>query len=876
MALFGSHRRSLLFLIVLFLTGAASIAAPRAYPLDSVVDAEVRQRAAQDGRVRVIAQLQLARGRHVAEGVLSHGEIQAQRMDIATTRTQLLARLAGRSHRVLHEYATVPLLAVEVSADGLQELEAAGGLVQRIHIDTLNAPSLPESVPLTGTDQAWSRGFDGTGRAVAILDTGVDSTHPFLSGKVVEEACYSSTTSSSVSVCPNGQNQQIGPGAGVSCPVNGCYHGTHVAGIAAGNGAGAGVTFSGMAKGAQIMAVQIFSRFDSASSCGGSPPCVLAWTSDIIAGLERVYAVRGTRNIAAANLSLGSGGATTACDTDPTKPIIDNLRSAGIATVVAAGNGGLTNGLNSPACISTAISVGATTKSDGVASFSNVSPLMSLFAPGVNIYSSVTGGAFGYASGTSMATPHVTGAWAVLKQAAPTASVDRVLSALQDTGIRISDTRTGGTVTKGRINVAAALTALTGTATLTASPTTVAPSGVVTAAWSGIVAPTPTDWMGLFVPGASDGAYRAWLYVSCSQSPGAARAAGACAIPLPSGVGPGTYELRLFASNGFARLATSATFTVVAPSTVGLSESPTTAAAGASVTATWSSIPSPTSTDWIGLYSPGTGDSSYLAWLYVNCSQSPGAAAAAGSCAFPLPGALGPGTYELRLFAGNGFTRLATSPPFTVTAVAGGVVLTESPTTVSAGGSVTAAWSGIASPTSTDWIGLFMPGAPDTSLLAWNYVGCSQTAAAARAAGSCPFVIPGSIGAGTYELRLFPNNGYTRFATSTSFTVTSTGVSLSATPTSVAAGSSVIVTWGGIAAPSAADWIGLYTSGAPNNSFVGWLYVSCSQIPGIARSAGACSVPIPSNVAAGGYELRLFANNGYTSLATSNALVVTR
>src|SRR5205823_3619468 len=131
---------------------------------------------------------------------------------------------------------------------------------------------------------------------------------------------------------------------------------------------------------------------------------------------------------------------------------------------------------------------------------------------------------------------------------------------------------------------------------------------VVTAAWSGIVAPTPTDWMGLFVPGASDGAYRAWLYVSCSQSPGAARAAGACAIPLPSGVGPGTYELRLFASNGFARLATSATFTVVAPSTVGLSESPTTAAAGASVTATWSSIPSPTSTDWIGLYSPGTGD----------------------------------------------------------------------------------------------------------------------------------------------------------------------------------------------------------------------------------------------------------------------------
>src|SRR5204863_8626591 len=133
----------------------------------------------------------------------------------------------------------------------------------------------------------------------------------------------------------------------VSCPVAGCWHGTHVAGIAAGNGAGAGVSFSGMAKGAQIMAVQVFSKFTRASDCGGSAPCVLAWTSDIIAGLERVYAVRGARNIAAANLSLGSGGATTACDTDPTKPIIDNLRASGIATVVAGGNGGLTNVLKS-------------------------------------------------------------------------------------------------------------------------------------------------------------------------------------------------------------------------------------------------------------------------------------------------------------------------------------------------------------------------------------------------------------------------------------------------------------------------------------------------------------------------------------------------
>src|SRR2546425_12543627 len=99
--------------------------------------------------------------------------------------------------------------------------------------------------------------------------------------------------------------------------------------------------------------------------------------------------------------------------TQPHKTIIDNLRSAGIATVIAAGNAGATNAISVPGCISSAISVGATTKTDDVASYSNVSSFMSLFAPGSSIYSSLTGGGFGYLSGTSMATPHVTGAWAV-------------------------------------------------------------------------------------------------------------------------------------------------------------------------------------------------------------------------------------------------------------------------------------------------------------------------------------------------------------------------------------------------------------------------------------------------------------------------------
>ena len=105
--------------------------------------------------------------------------------------------------------------------------------------DRLHKPVLLDSVPLIGADQAWEDGYDGTGRTVAVIDSGVDSTHPFLAGRVVEEACYSTTSGvQSTTLCPNGADEQIGPGAGKHCSLDleGCWHGTHVAGIVAGDG----------------------------------------------------------------------------------------------------------------------------------------------------------------------------------------------------------------------------------------------------------------------------------------------------------------------------------------------------------------------------------------------------------------------------------------------------------------------------------------------------------------------------------------------------------------------------------------------------------------------------------------------------------------
>ena len=100
------------------------------------------------------------------------------------------------------------------------------------------------------------------------------------------------------------------------------------------------------------------------------------------------------------------------------------------------------------------------------------------------------------------------------------------------------------------------------------------------------------------------------------------------------------------------------------------------------------------------------------------------------------------------------------------------------------------------------------------------------------------------------------------------------GTTLSASPKSVAPGGTITATWSGIAAPAARDWIGLYTPGAANTSFIDWIYVSCSKAPGAARASGSCPFVVPSTVAPGTYQLRLLANDGFTLLATSNNFTV--
>lgn len=384
------------------------------------------------------------------------------RAAIAQAQNRFAPVIAAAGAREITRLQSLPYLVLETPRSGLARL-AAEPQVALIAEDTPMAAHLTNSIPLVRADQAQLVA-DGAGASIAILDTGVEASHSFFGGRVIAEACFSTNSASpnTTSLCPGAQFQVIAAGAAAPCGLSGCDHGTHVAGIAAGGA----VDRRGVAPGASLIAVQVFSRFNSSAQCGATVPCVLSFTSDQLRALDWLATTEFDPPLAAVNMSLGFGAFSNveACETNGSgvllKSAIAQLRAQDIVTVASAGNNFNSGALSMPACLSNVVSVGATTTTqpDQVLALSNSAPFLTLLAPGESITSSVPGGGFAGKTGTSMAAPHVAGAIALLNSAQPDTPADLVVTLLVDSGVPVTDPRNG--LTKPRLDVLAALNRL--------------------------------------------------------------------------------------------------------------------------------------------------------------------------------------------------------------------------------------------------------------------------------------------------------------------------------------------------------------------------------------------------------------------------------
>jgi subtilisin family serine protease len=622
------------------------------------------------------------------------------------------------------------------------------------------------NVALIGSPEVWNQlGVRGEGIVVANIDSGVQFDHPALvtqyRGRQGETFDHNYNWHDPSGICGNPS----------LVPCDNTGHGTHTMGTAVGDDGGANQT--GVAPGAQWIAA----KGCETNSC--SFTALLSSGEWILAPTD--LNGQNPRPDLRPHIVNNSWGSPSTTDIFY-RSTVQSWRSAGIFPVFSIGNNGSSCGsAGVPGAYPESFGVGATDIFDDVAGFSGRGPAdgfggivkPNISAPGVNVRSSIPTNSYISMSGTSMAAPHVSGVVALLWSAMPQliGNISETETILQNSAQLRFATQCGSEGPPNNVygwGIIDAFAAVTGMvqAILTASPSSIAPGGTLTATWDRNASPTSTDWIGLYQPGAANTAYLEWMYVSCSKSPGSPQTSGSCPFVVPASLAPGVYELRLLANDGFTLLATSNGVTIAPTTKTFLTASPSTISPGGTLTAAWQGISFPTSTDWIGLYPANNPDfTAHIDWIYVSCSKTPGNASPSGSCPFDLPASLAPGTYVLRLFSNNGFSHLSASNNFTVTAGAA-PSLTASPTSIPPGGTLTATWNGIAAPISTDWIGLYLAGTANTAYIDWIYVSCSKTPANPLPSGSCPFVVPASVVPATYELRLLTNDGFTSIATS--------------------------------------------------------------------------------------------------------------
>ena len=422
-----------------------ALLAPHAAPVGPGVRAAI----AREGSAQVVVALRERR----QPRSLAASSSQARAVQV-----RVLAR-AGGGFRATARWATVPALVGRVGPGALARLERDPE-VRRIDLDGGGGHGGDvESLHLIGADSVQATGLTGRGVTVAILDSGIDRTHPDLASSLVGEHCVVPPVG-----CPGGvggRAQADGPGSAQDD--NG--HGTNVAGIITGDGHIAPI---GEAPGANVVAVKVLDANGAYLDA-----------SQLVTALDWIATARPDVNVV--NMSLGSTELFPAtCDnarswTMALAAVVHVLRLRGVTVFASAMNAGATNGLAAPACLREVVSVGAvydiafgpfdflgcvdqTTAADEVTCWSNSSPALDLLAPGALVTATGLGSGISTYAGTSQASPHAVGAAALLLEASPALTPDELVALLEQTGKIVVDPRNSRATP--RIDVLAALTLL--------------------------------------------------------------------------------------------------------------------------------------------------------------------------------------------------------------------------------------------------------------------------------------------------------------------------------------------------------------------------------------------------------------------------------
>jgi len=326
---------------------------------NSVLTPEVQEEAYFEGEVDVIVKLKDVEGDFFLYA--------NQEADINEVKKEIIEEFEEKI-----DLEELDSFAGTITSEGLQELENHPN-VEYVQLDHVFSLTLQDSLGIINATKLHNSNLKGSNIGVCVLDTGINYNHVDLADNYEGGHDYVNDDSD---------------------PLDDHGHGTHVSGIV-----------QGVAPSVRLAHVKVLNSAGSGSE------------SDIAAGINWCVTNKDSYNVKVISLSLGAGLYTSYCDSSfPTlASAINNAVGSNITVTVSSGNDGSTTQISSPGCVENATAVGATDKSDSLASYSNLNGLIDVVAPGSSINATSSSGGYTTMSGTSMSAPHVAGAIALLQ-----------------------------------------------------------------------------------------------------------------------------------------------------------------------------------------------------------------------------------------------------------------------------------------------------------------------------------------------------------------------------------------------------------------------------------------------------------------------------